>query len=392
MPGINSRPLSAVGALLGILAIGCISRDGARIGTLRNAAPMAAQVDTLTPANPTADETLTLTFLPSGLSEALVLTFETTAAHSTAALLGTAIADAWNADPLFNGWAVASVNGSGVVTITGRDFTGSWTLTATMSAGATTTVTRAAVTTYASADAIPFGRLVVKVGNDTTSPLAVHGATPTGLGALARSTRLTARVDTHTLTYDAGVDWTVRIEFDGQPYEATVTMATDGDTSAAAMQTALASALPDDTAPVPTVSGSVLTLTAPAGYSMTSSSSFGADADTAAAAIVSTGAGIADLECGISVAANDEEQPAGGGDAVYPANAGVRVLKSGYIIVELASGDAPGINAPVYVDLSDAATAGKFHASAGPNRLRVPGARWSRLFIASNRAELAFGV
>ena len=387
--GIN-RSMADIGASLQPLGIGYVSRTGSIQKTLRNAAPMAAQVDTLTPSAGTADETLTLTLLPSGESVASSMVVDITASHGTAVLLGAAIAAAWNAYPSFYGWATASADGAtGVVTITGASFTESFVVTSTVTASGggagITTVVAATATTYADADAIPFGRLMVRVGDDTAGRLNAYGSSATPLGALARSSRLTARVDTHTLTYEAGIDWTLVVSLDGVPYSATITQATDAPTSATAMQAALAGVLPAEV--VATVNAAVITLTAAVGYSMASSSRFESGAATAAAVIASVGAGINDVLRGVSVATNAEEQPAGGGDAAYPAKAGVIVLTKGYIMVE--SSETVSHGGPVYVDIGDTAAAGRFYASAGPNRIRLLGASWVRNFTNINRAELA---
>jgi len=376
---------SNLGRVLQPNGVGVIALVGSTTIDLINSAPRTGQVSTLTPSAGTAGETLVLTILPAGESIAASLSLAITASHSTDVLLGAAIAAAWNSNPAFYGWATAAANGAtGVVTITAAEFAGALTLTASVDGGTgTTTVAVATSTASANADAIPFGRLVVSTGYSTVREFGPN-ATPKCV--LARSSRLTARADAITLTYEAAIAWTVSVEFEGTTYTASVTMAVDADTSVTAMQAAIAGVLPTG-GPVATNAGAVLTITAPVGYSMASWSRFAAGAATAAASTAATGEGINDVVRGVSVATVAEEQPVGGGDPVYPGGAGLAAMDNGVIHVETA--ENPTFRDPVYVDISDSTEAGRFYTSAGPNRIRLRGASWGRSYSSLNRAELA---
>ena len=85
----------------------------------------------------------------------------------------------------------------------------------------------AATTAAASANPLPFGRFVARTGYDSDLGVETCG--------LPKASDFTAQVDTWTLTYEAGIVTSLQVVWNGQTYEASTAMATDADTTAAAL-------------------------------------------------------------------------------------------------------------------------------------------------------------
>lgn len=326
-----------------------------QIQTVANSSPQAKESKTLTVSGSAATGTV-YAFLLMGFA----LSYTRVAGDASDTAVAAKIADVINADLRVRGQVSASASGA-VVTITALLPGMAFDLSESDANLAVATVVSAAA-----AEAVPFGRLVCASSHDSEGSI---------LGFLAKSAQFAAQVDSYALTYDDGVNAIVRVEVDGETHEAIVTMATDMDTAGAAIAAALNAVLPPDTVLAAYVAASdTLTLTAEvAGKPFKSSIAFGPGADTAAASKTSTAGIGTDLNlaaAGVALHGYDEES------AAYPANAGVRALKSG--LVWVANTQAPELGDPVYVELAAGSDAGKFYNSGSSTRVRLAKARWER--------------
>lgn len=355
--GVRSRlPQSSVGRRATTsyldLVLTCVNRD-----------PQAKQVDTVTVSTYTTGDTYTLTI--NGMDVSHVATV----ADADTTGLAASIAEAINADPSVRG-QVAATSAGAVITLTGT-YPG---IAFTVTEASAKIATPVSVTAAAEADAIAFGRLVVG-----TEDYADQGVPYCKLAAAAK---MVAQVDSYVLVYDAAVDTIVEIEIDGEHYRTSHVMATDIDTSGAAIAAAVNAIMPANTVLATYTAGTdTLTLTSEvAGKPFVSSVMFGAGRDTGVATKTSTAGIDTDLNkaaLGVSVAAYDEEVTTVGGTAIsYPGNAGLRVLKRGTIWVENSQGVSLGD--PVYVELGVTADNGKFFNTGSATRVRLEKARWER--------------
>lgn len=333
--------------------------------TLINSDPQAVQVTTYTVDSASNSTTYTLTV--DGFTASY-----TSDASATTAEIAAGIKAAIDANPSITGRLTASVL-SNVVTLTGN-YPGI-SFTASDSSGDTTIAT---TTAAATADAVGFGRLMVTGGYQTDEA--------NELGKLCKAAALTAQVDSYLITYDASVLINVTITVDGLTYQASYTMATDLDTSLDALVVLINGAtmgLPANTviATATPATATTLVLTSEvAGKPFTSSVTFGAGADTAAAVLTQTAPVSSDINRaarGVSMFAYDAEIPTiAGTEATYAANSGVTVMQKGSIWV--ASSQSPTHLGAVYVETGVTADNGKFFTTSSSTRLLLSGAKWER--------------
>lgn len=338
-----------------------------RSKTLTNKAPQAEQVSTVVVDTATNDAVYTVTV--NGIAATI-----TADGSATKPEISAALKVALDADPLIRG-QVSTVD-DGVDTLT---LTGLVGIVFTLTASAL--MTAAAVTAAATADAVPFGRLVVATGFQTDEA--------NELGTLAKSTLFTAQVDSWLLVYDALVTIRCSITIEGETYTAAIVQAGASNiaTEGALLRDAINAAMPANTV-VATFATATLTLTAElAGLEFSSSISFeppvGATVDTGAAtktsnAGIATSVNQAAARGGVSLWTSDEEVTTiGGTTAQYPANAGVSVFQKGAVWVE--SSETPSLGDPVYVELDGSGSdAGKFFTATSATRALLIGWGWER--------------
>lgn len=329
--------------------------------TLINVNPQAAAVRTVTVTGATNDKTYTITI--DGIDVSY-----TSDATATLAEIADGLAAAINADPLVRGRVSAVSDSVDTVTITallpGQDFT----LTE-----SDAQLTTASVTAAATADAIPFGRLLISDGYVADEPNLQC--------KLPKAANFTAQVDTLTLAYVALAEYHVSVTLDGVEYKAQATANTDAPTTAANLATALNGVLPANTV-LASNSGGDLILTAEVPGD-TFSTGYGASNDGASIPVMSLSSnrGVAtsliDSAVGISLYSSDEEVTSIGGTAVeYPANAGVKALARGGVWVE--SSQSPSLGDPVYVETAAGADTGKLFNTKTATRVLLPAATWQR--------------
>lgn len=331
--------------------------------TCINKAPQRPQVGTIT-VNTAADATV-YEWTINGIVDSI-----TSATSETTATIAAKIAAKINSNPLVRGQVSASA-AAAVVTLTstfpGLAFTAS-------DADANLTTVQSTVAAL-DADPIPFGRLVSLAGWLSEDPQQNVQECHIAAAAL-----LTAQTKRWTYTYEASLVLKCSIEVDGLSYVFEHVSATDAATSIAALVAKINAGMPADTV-LATASTATLILTADvAGIDFKADLYFGtavggAGALAVGSPLVSAGPGSSLSFGGVSVRRIDEEQPAAA------ANAGVEVLVKGSIWVG-NNGTSPAAGGDVYVYVgATAADRGKFYASAGTDRLKLPRhiAKWRGL-------------
>jgi len=223
----------------------------------------------------------------------------------------------------------------------------------------------ALTTAAAEAGSVPFGRLVCSV--DQTSDAGSL------IGFLAVSTAFTAQVDSYVLTYVGGVNLECEVWINGEKYSAKHEMATDVDTSGAALVVAMNQILPSSVQASYVSGTDTFKVTAQlAGLAFESALNLGAGGG-ASRPVKSSNAGLATSVAlaakGISEHTYKEES------AAYPKNAGVQTLSGGQIRV--ASLQAPGRGDAVYVELAAGDDAGKLFNSSSATRALLPASKCS---------------
>jgi phage tail sheath gpL-like len=309
------------------------------------------------------------------------------AASSTDTLVAEQLKVAWNSDPIAGGVATATRLGS-VVTLTGSYPGIAFAITeGDNAAKMTTTNTQNA----AVADTVPFGRAMVSTEFQTDYP--------DELGVIAKSTALSARVSTLTVTYAVGEIYTVGITVGGARYEVNVAADTNDDTTAAAINTALNLMLPAATV-ISSVATNVVTLTAElAGqyFEVDLGLVSGTTARLALADTTNTPAcDINKSIAGISLFTYDEEgvalPSAASDDASYKANAGVNIMKQGQVWVEVDSGTTITAGDDVYIELDGTGSAaGRLYTANSATRTLLDPSlvSWKRAAFSGSDADIA---
>lgn len=324
--------------------------------TLVNSAPQAKQVSTLTvdTARDAHDYVYTL------LGKVKTLTSGT---GETQASIATKIATQINEDADLRGTVEASA-ALAVVTITALNPGRSFTISESDDDLSLATTTASAV-----ADAVKAGRAVTGEGLDpSTNP-----DTDTELGHVTASAYATAQAWTFTgASLASGDSVSAEVVYEGVKYQVVQAFDTNNDTTMASLASKLNAALPANSVLAAAASG-VLTLTSevPGQTFDASATAYGGGGGTVSRTSTSTAVG-ADFWYGFGVAYRDyDEEVDADGEMAYPGNAGMKVLLQGPIWV--ANSETPAAGADVYVYVgATSADRGKFYASAGTDRVKVP--------------------
>jgi hypothetical protein len=345
-----------------------------RLTTLINVDPQAKQVDTVTVTGATNDKTYTIVIDGRNVSF-------TADGSATIAEIAAGLRAAINADPITRGRVSAVDNGVSLVTITANLPGQSFTLTENDAQ-----LTLASVTTAATADAIPFGRLLI------TDGFIVDEVNRQG--KLPKTGGFTAQVDTLTVVFVALVEYFLSITIDGTEYKAAVTANTSDTQTAQDLRDQINGVLPANTVIATESSGDLILTAEIPGATFTTGFGSSNDGASVPALTLASNKGLAtSLEraaAGISVFASDEEVTTIGGTAVeYPPNAGVKALKDGQIWVE--SSQTPAEGDPVYVETAAGADTGKFFNTASATRVLLPNAlaSWVRPARADSSDNIA---
>lgn len=339
------------------------------IGTLINADPQAKQVDTVTVDTATNAATYTVTI------DGVAVTF-TADASATKPEVSAGLLLAIQADGVTSGAVVVTDDAVDTLTLTAR-----WPGVAfTVAVGAL--LSTASVTASAAADVIPFGRGIIRTGlGSADSNLSGDGAyaSNSSLCALPKEASLAKRVSTLTVTYAAAEEYTVSITCDEVAYHIGPVLAdTDDDTTAAAINTAINAMMPANTV-IGTVATDTVTLTAEC-EGKHFEVSLGLKTGTTARLVLAdtTNTLITDINkvfAGGAMYAYDEEASASG-TGEYPANAGVKAMSGGAMIV--SNSQNPGHNDRVYLETTAGSDVGKFYNAGTATRILLTSARWDR--------------
>lgn len=359
----SRRPQGALGDLVYVSHLN-------RSKTVTNDNPQSVQIWTVTVDTAVNDTGYTFDV------EGVAISFTSDATATTAEIQAGLVA-AYNASPVAFGMATAAGTDPDVV-ITGRNAGINFEVSDS-DANLTTVETQDA----AQADRIPFARLMVTQGFQSSPSLEANE-----LGALAKSSLLTAQVDTYLMTYQDAIRMSIFVEIEGETYEGSIVTAAASNiaTEGALLNTALNAALPANSV-VATFATATITLTSEvAGKSFKSwlvyQATVAADPITAAQTKTSTGLvsdDIAKAAVGLSMRRADvENATVAGDDPSYAPTFGVEVLSNGTMWVDSPGAVTP--SDPVYVELGVTADNGKFFTAASATRVLLPStlARWER--------------
>lgn len=294
------------------------------------------------------------------------------------------LADEWNESPLCRAIAVAASNGVDTVTFTGVYEGVAFTMEEDENAAK---VTLTNTTNAAEADSVPFGRGIVS--------LSVEADEADEYGILAKSSVLTAQVDTITVDYAAGELYTVTIEVDDETYGiGPITADTDDATTSAAIFNAINAMMPANTVVATNPSATSVVLTAEvAGKAFKARVSLKSGTTARLSLAHTTSGPETDIrEClrGVSMYTTSEAaQTVAGDDPVYPANAGVEVIGKGLVWVE--NTQSPSMGDDVYIELGVTADNGKFFTTSSATRVKLPRsiAQWRRSEFADSDGGVA---
>lgn len=328
--------------------------------TVYNKDPQAVQVDTITVNTGTNSHVYTLEI------EGIEISYTADSSTSTTEV-ATGLAAAWNdsADAGAYGYAESS---SAVVTITG------WTPDLAYTIDEVDALaTLANVTAAASGDAVPFGRLMINLGRDTTDPHSV-------LGCIAKSSKLVAQVDTMTVVYSAAEVYRWNITIEGETYGGEVTANTDSATTATDIATAVNAAMPANTVIAAATSGGALTLTAEvAGKAFRAAGQVASETASRIAIVHTTASMLTDINravLGVSMwSPMVESTTIGSSTPSWPANQGVIVATKGVLWVESAQAITDGD--PVYVETGVTADNGQLYNTTSATRIKLNNAVWT---------------
>lgn len=324
--------------------------------TLINKQGQVAQVSTITVDTATAS--YLYSFLINGVT---TVSFTTPSSGNTTTTVAALIEAALEAEPLARGFFTVDYSAA-IVTLTGIIPGLAFTVTETSAAAKTTIATGTAA---ASADAVAFGRGVITQGQ-SSSYLAE-------LGALAKSSLLTAQVDTLAVTYAAGEIYSVGITIAEERYEVNVAADTDSATTGAAIVTAINAIMPAAT--VLAAGTASVTLTAEVlgqAFKTDVGLKTGTIARLALTHTVATAAtDITKVLRGVTVYSADEEVTTIGGSTMqYPANTGMKVAErtSGIFV---SSAEAISQGDRVYIELGSS-NSGMFYKAGSATRVLLP--------------------
>lgn len=349
--------------------------DPEHFDTIVNKAPQAKQTGTVTvdTATDSADYTVTI----NGYD----VTF-TNGTSSSTTTTATALAAAINGDPRVRGQVVAT-SAAAIVTLAGA--LPGVAFTASDADAKLTTVEE--VTAAATADPVPFGRLVFVSGYTTEGPEK--------LGTLPKSTNLTAQVDTITVVYAAAELYSGEIEIGAERYGwGPITADTDSATTATAIRAAINAVMPANSVACTGATDQVILTAEKPGEKFLTSVALKTGTIARLALVHTTGGLATDVVAalgGVAVMPYDEETASGTNAGQYRANVGIRALRSGEIW--LTSTEAPAYGDFVYLETSGA-LAGKCYAAGSSTRIKLPRsvAMWKRSVSADSIASLQINL
>lgn len=339
------------------------------LGTLINSAPQAYEVRTFTITGATNAKEYTVTI--NGIDVSY-----TSDASATVAEIADGLAAAIDVEPLVRGQISAASDAVDTVTLTALQPGIAFTLTE-----ADAQITTASVTSAASADSIPFGRLLISTGYQSDAAATETDGEANELGALPLTGNFAAQVDTWTTTYVASVTYYVSITIDGVTYMATALADTNTSDTVDAIAAAVNAVMPANTVIAAGATTFVSFTAEVPGAEFALGAGVGDEGATFPAVTLTSTKGLATslaiAAAGVSLYATDEENTTiEGDDPVYPANAGVRILRSGLVVVE--SAEAPTKGDDVYVETAAGADLGKMFVASSATRVLLPGAKWER--------------
>jgi hypothetical protein len=358
-------------------AVGEWASDGdvRRTRTLFNQSPQTVQISTITVSGPTNSHTYAVTITtPSGT---FPITYTSDGSATTQEVVDGLVA-AINADARIRGEVRPASTSSTVATLTGISPGRPFTLTE--SEGDLAVATTQAAT---GADAIAPGRAVITQGFDSAGEAEE-------LGALAKSSLLTAQVQTISVAYVASnvlraTVWEVRGGEEERIAEREVTAATDQATTLTALAAALTASAPANSYTV-TSSGTALVFTAAvAGFEFRAGvvRVSGGASEPAISVQNTTGpnpsTSIHQALRGVAKRPLDEEcATIGGSDPTWPANHGLVAAVQGPLFVDSPTGVTNG--AAAYVELGVTDDNGKFFMTGSATRVKLARAQaaWMR--------------
>lgn len=333
---------------------------------LVNSDPQAAEVWTCVIDTGTNSVTYGLN-LTSPATSSVTYTADSSTSTSEVA---TGLAAAWNADPVCRQFGKATVS-TATITITGVVAGVAFDVAEDESSSLMTLTN---TTNAAEADSVPFGRAMLSTSYQSNEPER--------LGVLAKSSKLTAQVETLTVVYAASEVYYVTITIEGEEYTISVVGDTDSATTGAAIVTRLNAILP--AVSVLASGTSTVTLTAElAGKAFTVG--IGTQSGTASRLVLThttatPATDITKVIAGVSLVASDIAPSSLTDDtSQYPPNSGVVIVKHGNVWVENTETITEG--AAVYIELDGTGSnAGKFYASTSATRVKMPTTlmRWRR--------------
>ncbi len=338
-----------------------IARDRSRDGV--NSGGQAKQVTTITiPASPDNATAYTVTV------DGVACSF-TTDGSATTAELGEGLKAAIEAQPAARA-AVVPTFSSPTLTLTGAWPGISVTVAASGGTGGGAIGSPSTTTSAASADEVEFGRLLVSTSAENGNPQVQK---PT-------SSVLSAQVLTHTVVSATGAFFAGTVQVNGKTYEwGPVDHNADSDTTAEDIKDAINAAVPANTV-LATRSTADVVLTAEAvGAEFDANFIVSGAAGASAAKAYTTGPSISTslvrAAFGISVRRLDvENETLNGEDPAYKANAVVDCLVRGRQRVQRDTSETIARGDEVYVSVASA-TAGRFHNTAGADRVWVPSSK-----------------
>lgn len=327
-----------------------------------NSDPQAVQVDTITVNTGTNDHEYVF-----GISASDITVSYTADSSTSTTEVAAGIAAAWN-DSAGGDFAYATAN-SAVVTLTGNTPGLAYSID---TVDALTTL--ASVTAAAEADAVEFGRVVIKNSASFVTDSSQRS------GVLCKSSKLAAQVDTLAVTYASGEVYYVSITIEGETYQVAVAADTDTATTQAAIVTAINAMMPANTVLAAGSSPNVTLTAEVAGKAF--KTGIGLKSGTAARLTLThtTATIYTDINrciLGVSLRYGFVESTAvGASTPSYPANGGVKLGRKGALWVAssqtISDGDA------VYVETASGSNAGKLYNTTGSTRVLLTGARWER--------------
>ena len=332
-----------------------------------NSSPQAVQVTTVTVTDQGDDDDVIITI--NGIDVSI-----NTGTGGTAATIGADLAEAINAEPLVRGQVRASFD-TATLTLTG--LTAGLEFTVSIASDPDSVLSSVTTTTAAdTADAIPFGRVVVSQGSNTSESEK--------LVALADTTKFTAQVQTLSIAYvDTAVInisvWEIRGSERIRLAEVSEASAASQDATIDALVVLLNAALPaasvlaaaNDasataivfTAEIPGLEFEVTWLAGHEGASLPAITIANTTGPSRSTSLHRAFAGIS------LYSPADECGTVGGETGQYAGNAGVKFGQRGCLWITNA--ETPAEADTVYVELAAGSTAGRLYAASSATRVAL---------------------